>query len=187
VRPGGRRPDLFRLLAEQGGLLFPDAMFADLYSKRGRRSIAPRVMATVMVLQRFEGLSDSEAVDRLQFDLRYKWACGLAYDSPSFDSTLLVDMRARLRGSASPDRIFEAVLDVARKANLVGKKRIVDSTALYDAVATHDTVTLVRCAIVDVLHPARSVAALPPACAERGVSHPRLRARCGRLQCSQRQ
>ena len=52
-------------------------------------------MAKVMVLQRFEGLSDSEAVDRLQFDLRYKWACGLPFDS--FDSTLLVDMRARLR------------------------------------------------------------------------------------------
>jgi len=63
---------IFRLLAEQGHLLFPDAMFADLYSSRGRRSIARRVMATVMVLQRFEGLSDSEAVDRLRFDLRYK-------------------------------------------------------------------------------------------------------------------
>lgn len=142
---------VFRLLAEQGHLLFPDDMFADLYSSRGRRSIAPRVMATVMVLQRFEGLSDSEAVDRLQFDLRYKWSCGLAYDAPSFDSTLLVDMRARLRNSEAPDRIFETVLDVAKKANLVGKKRIVDSTALYDAVATQDTVTLVRSAIVGVL------------------------------------
>lgn len=117
---------VFRLLAEQGHLLFPDEMFADLYSSRGRRSIGPRVMATVMVLQRFEGLSDSEAVDRLHFDLRYKWACGLAYDAPSFDSTLLVDMRARLRTSGAPDRIFTAVLDVAKKANLVGKKRIVD-------------------------------------------------------------
>jgi transposase len=142
---------VFRLLAEQGHLLFPDEMFADLYSTRGRRSIGPRVMATVMVLQRFEGLSDSEAVDRLHFDLRYKWACGLGYDAPSFDSTLLVDMRARLRNSKAPDRIFEAVLDVAKKANLVGKKRIVDSTALYDAVATQDTVTLVRSAIVGVL------------------------------------
>lgn len=142
---------VFRLLAEQGHLLFPDEMFADLYSPRGRRSIAPRVMATVMVLQRFEGLSDSEAVDRLHFDLRYKWACGLAYDAPSFDSTLLVDMRARLRNSVAPDRIFETVLEVAKKANLVGKKRIVDSTALYDAVATQDTVTLVRSAIVGVL------------------------------------
>lgn len=139
------------MLAEQGHLLFPDEMFADLYSTCGRRSIAPRVMATVMVLQRFEGLSDSEAVDRLQFDLRYKWACGLSYDAPSFDSTLLVDMRARLRNSASPDRIFQAVLDVAKKAKLVGRKRIVDSTALYDAVATQDTVTLVRSAIVGVL------------------------------------
>jgi transposase len=142
---------VFRLLADQGHLLFPDDMFADLYSSRGRRSIAPRVMATVMVLQRFEGLSDSEAVDRLRFDLRYKWACGLPYDAPSFDSTLLVDMRARLRNSKEPDRIFLAVLDVAKKANLVGKKRIVDSTALYDAVATQDTVTLVRSAIVGVL------------------------------------
>ena len=143
--------NIFRMLAEQGHLLFPDTMFADLYSTRGRRSIAPRTMATVMVLQRFEGLSDCEAVDRLQFDLRYKWACGLAYDAPSFDSTLLVDMRARLRKSVAPDRIFEAVLDVAKKANLIGKKRIVDSTALYDAVATQDMVTLVRSAIVGVL------------------------------------
>lgn len=142
---------VFRLLAEQGPQLFPDEMFADLYSSRGRRSVGPQVMATVMVLQRFEGLSDSEAVDRLHFDLRYKWACGLGYDAPSFDSTLLVDMRARLRNSKAPDRIFEKVLEVAKQANLVGKKRIVDSTALYDAVATQDTVTLVRSAIVGVL------------------------------------
>jgi len=40
---------VFRLLAEQGHLLLPDEMFADLYSSRGRRSVAPRVMATVMV------------------------------------------------------------------------------------------------------------------------------------------
>lgn len=142
---------IYRILAEQGHLLFPDEMFADLYSSRGRRSIAPRVMATVMVLQRFEGLSDREATERLQFDLRFKWACGLAYDAPSFHSTLLVDMRARLLASAAPDRVFHAVLDVAKSAKLVGTRRIVDSTALYDAVATQDTVTLVRCAIVGVL------------------------------------
>lgn len=142
---------VFRMLAEQGHILFPDTMFADLYSTRGRRSIGPRVMATVMVLQRFEGLSDSDAVDHLQYDVRWKWACGLAFDSPSFDSTLLTDMRARLRNSNAPNRIFDAVLEVAKQANLVGRKRIVDSTALYDAVATQDTVTLVRSAIVGVL------------------------------------
>ena len=108
-------------------------------------------MATGMVLQRLEGSSDREAVDRLQFDLRCKWACGLAYDSPCFDSTWLVDMRARLRNSTNPDRFFHAVLDVAKSAHLVGRKLIVDSTALYDAVATQDTVTLVRNSVVGVL------------------------------------
>src|ERR1700677_4184637 len=76
---------IFRLLAGRGPPLFPDEMVADLYSAPGRRSISPRVMAAVMVLQRFEGISDSEAVDRLQFDLRYKWAAGPAVDYHTVD------------------------------------------------------------------------------------------------------
>jgi len=67
-----------------------------------------------------------------------------------------VDIRARLRRSTTPDRIFARVLDVAKKANLIGNKCIVDSTALYDAVATQDTVTLIRSAIVIVLREAES-------------------------------
>ena len=57
---------------------------------------------------------------------------------------MLVDMRARLARSARPDRIFEVTLEAARAAGLVGRRRVVDSTPLYDAVATMDTVTLVR-------------------------------------------
>lgn len=38
-------------------------MFADLFSERGRRSVPPSVVATLMVLQRREGLSDREAVE----------------------------------------------------------------------------------------------------------------------------
>ena len=49
--------------------------------------------------------------------------------------------------SERPNRIFEAALEVARSAGLVGRKRVLDSTALYDAVATQDTVTLIRSAI----------------------------------------
>ena len=56
-------------------------------------------------------------------------------------------MRERLRRSARPNRLFEASLDVARAAGLVGRKRVLDSTPLYDAVATQDTVTLIRSAI----------------------------------------
>src|SRR3989442_1362045 len=39
----------------------------------------------------------------------------------------------------------------ARRAGLVGRRRLLDSTPLYDAVATMDTVTLVRSAIRGVL------------------------------------
>ena len=61
--------------------------------------------------------------------------------------TVLVDMRARLARSAKPDRIFEVTVEAARAAGLAGRRRVVDSTPLYDAVATMDTVTLVRSAI----------------------------------------
>jgi hypothetical protein len=40
---------------------------------------------------------------------------------------------------------------VARAAGLVGRRRVLDSTPLYDAVATMDTVTLVRSAVRGLL------------------------------------
>ena len=102
-----------------------------------------------MVLQRLEGLSDREAADRLAFDARWQYAAGgLEADYGSFDYTVLVNMRARLRNSDSPTRIFEAVLSVAKDAGLVGARRVLDSTPLYDAMATQDTVTLIRSAIL---------------------------------------
>lgn len=142
---------IYRLLAEQGHRLFSDEAFADLFDDVGRRSVPPRVVATVMVLQRLEGASDREAVDRLAFDLRWKYACGVDLDYPTFVHTVLVDMRARLRASEKPNRIFEAVLEMAKGAGLVGRKRVLDSTALYDSVATQDTVTMIRAAIRGLL------------------------------------
>jgi hypothetical protein len=138
---------IYRLLHERGPSLFPDGSFADLFAEVGRNSVAPRIVATVMVLQRIEGLSDREAVERFAFDLRWKYAAGVDIDHPSFVHTVLVNTRARLRASQRPDRIFDAVLTMAKDAGLVGRKRVMDSTALYDAVATQDTVTMIRAAI----------------------------------------
>jgi hypothetical protein len=105
-----------------------------------------------MVLQRFEGLSDREAVDLFSFDIRWKYAAGgLEFTYPSFVHTVLVDMRERLRMSREPDRIFDRVLEVARAAGTVGRRRVLDSTPLYDAVATQDTVTMIRSAIRGLL------------------------------------
>jgi len=132
--------------------LFPDELFADLFADVGRRSVPPLIVAVVMVLQRLEGLSDREAVDRFTYDARWKYAAGgLPFDHPGFAHTVLVDMRARLARSDRPRRIFEVVLAVGRQAGLVGVRRVLDSTPLYDAVATMDTVTLVRSAIRGLL------------------------------------
>ena len=132
--------------------LFPDEVFADLFTDVGRRSVPPMIVAVVMVLQRFEGLSDREAVERFAFDARWKYAAGgLDFDYPGFVHTVLVDMRARLARSKRPDRVFETTLEVAKSAGLVGRRRVLDSTPLYDAVATMDTVTLVRSAIRGLL------------------------------------
>jgi len=150
---------IYRLLAEQGRGLFGDEKFSDLFEDVGRNSVPPRIVATVMVLQRVEGLSDREAADRFAFDLRWKYAAGVDLDYPSFVHTVLVDMRARLRESERPDRIFEAALEVAKGAGLVGRKRVLDSTALYDAVATQDTVTMVRGAIRGLLASAKEALA----------------------------
>ena len=143
---------IYALLHHEGHRLFPDDGFADLFHDIGRASVPPRIVSVVMVLQRLEGLSDREAVDRFTFDLRWKYAAGgLDYDYPGFVHTVLVDMRARLRRSERPNRIFETAMEVARNAGLVGRKRVLDSTPLYDAVATQDTVTLVRSAIRGLL------------------------------------
>jgi hypothetical protein len=148
VAPGS----IYGVLHRECFNLFPDEMFADLFTDVGRRSVPPMIVAVVMVLQRIEGLSDREAVDRFCFDVRWKYAAGgLDFDYPGFVHTVLVDMRARLAASESPDRIFEVTLDVARAAGLVGRRRVLDSTPLYDAVATMDTVTLIRSAIRGLL------------------------------------
>jgi hypothetical protein len=127
------------------------------------------IVAVVMVLQRIEGCSDREAVDRFAFDARWKYAAGgLDFDHPGFVHTVLVDMRARLARSQRPDRIFEVTLEVAKAAGLVGRKRVLDSTPLYDAVATMDTVTLIRSAIRGLLKVVD--AGRKPACAKNCVA-----------------
>jgi len=139
---------IYALLHRECFDLFPDEMFADLFRDIGRRSVPPMIVAVVMVLQRIEGLSDREAVDRFAFDVRWKYAAGgLGFDYPGFVHTVLVEMRSRLARSDAPNRIFDVVLDTARRAGLVGRRRVLDSTPLYDAVATMDTVTLVRSGI----------------------------------------
>jgi Transposase DDE domain/Transposase domain (DUF772) len=145
---------VYRLLAEHGAALFGDEYFADLFKRStlGRPTVPARVVATVMLLQAYEGLSDREACDRLAFDLRWKAAAGLTVGAGAFHPTVLVGMRNRLRASDRPRRLFDDVTTTARAAGLLrGRRRVLDSTPLFDAVATQDTVIQLRAAIRKVL------------------------------------
>jgi hypothetical protein len=142
---------IYRLLHAERDRLFADELFADLYVQHGRRSVPPSILAVVMVLQRLEGASDREAVDRFCYDLRWRYAAGVDDETPGFAHTVLVELRARLRASADPDRVFRVTCELARQAGLVGVRRVLDSAPLFDAVATQDTVTLLRGAIRGLL------------------------------------
>jgi IS5 family transposase len=134
---------VFGFLAAHRRELFPDELFADLFpTGRGRPSVPADVMAAVITLQALHGLSDSETVDAVTFDLRWKTACGMAVTDGAFHATTLTYWRRRLAASNRPDRIFEAVKTVvAATGVLTGKtRRALDSTILDDAVATQDSV-----------------------------------------------
>ena len=137
-------------LADHRQELFPDECFADLFpSGRGRPSVPADVIASVMVLQSLEGLSDRDAARALRDRISWKVACGLALDDEGFHHSVLTYWRARLRTSVRPQRIFEVIRDVVEATGVLkGRtRRALDSTLLDDAVATQDTVTQLISAI----------------------------------------
>jgi hypothetical protein len=68
---------VFALLASHRRVLFPAAMFEDLFpSGRGRPSVPADIAASILVLQALHGLSDREAMAAVRTDLRWKVGCG---------------------------------------------------------------------------------------------------------------
>jgi len=138
-----RAGTVYALLAEHRHRLFCDEMFADLFpSGRGRPSVPADVIATVMVLQALEGLSDRDAIESLRADLRWKVAVGLRLDDEGFHPTVLTLWRNKLRASAAPQRIFDVVRQlISESGALAGKnRRVLDSTVLDDAVIRQDAI-----------------------------------------------
>ena len=141
---------VYAFLADHRHQLFPAELFADVVRQGGGHpSVPAEVVATVMVLQALEGLSDREAINALRRDIAWKVACGLRLDDEGFHPTVLVYWRARLRASDRPRRVFDAVRQVVEQTGVLkGRgRRVLDSTILEDAVATQDTITQLVAAI----------------------------------------
>jgi hypothetical protein len=71
-------------------------------------------------------LSDREAADRFAFDVGWRYAAGVAdavagEETASFAPTVLVELRARLRASADPDRILGVTCALARQVGWWGQ------------------------------------------------------------------
>src|SRR5688572_22907792 len=91
------RDTFYGWLAAQRDELFPDELFLPLYvAGWGRPSVPPSLLATVLVLQTYEGVSDEEATARAAYDLRWKVALGLEVEAKPFAKSTLQEFRAQL-------------------------------------------------------------------------------------------
>jgi hypothetical protein len=119
-------PDRSRygFLADHRHQLFPPETFADLTRQgRGHPSVPAEVVASVLVLQALEGLSDRQAASSLRRDIAWKIACGLRLDDEGFHPTVLVYWRDRIRASQRPKRIFDAVRQVVEATGVLAGQR----------------------------------------------------------------
>ena len=76
------RDTFYGLLASLRGRLFRDADFAEFYCPdNGRDSVPPSLLATALLLQTHDKVSDAEAKARADFDLRWNrgWPWGLRW------------------------------------------------------------------------------------------------------------
>ena len=80
----------YGLLASLRGQLFSDDDFAEIYCPdNGRDSVPPSLLATALLLQTYDRVSDAEAKARADFDIRWKVALGIEIeDRPFAKSTL---------------------------------------------------------------------------------------------------
>src|ERR1700716_4361635 len=70
--------------------------FAALYSGLGRPSIPPEMLLRAMLLQAFYSVrSERQLMERLEFDLLFRWFVGLGIDDPVGDHSTFSKNRDR--------------------------------------------------------------------------------------------
>jgi hypothetical protein len=149
-------------LASQRDELFRDQDFAALYSHdRGRPSVPPSLLATALVLQTYDGVSDEEAKQCADYDLRWKVALGLEVETRPFAKSTLQEFRAQLILHDQTRALFQRSLEVAKRRGVWKKgkapderqhiKLALDTTYILGRGAVRDTYNLLADGIVQVL------------------------------------
>ncbi len=113
------RGSFYGFLASMRGQLFQDEEFAELYCRdNGRDSVPPSLVATALLLQAYDKVSDAEAKQRADFDIRWKVALGIEVEDRPFakspDSSGQL-FRAQLILHDQVRAIFQRSLQYARQ------------------------------------------------------------------------
>lgn len=148
------RDSFYGFLASLRGQLFRDEDFAGLYRQDwGRPSVPPSLLATALVLQWHDRVSDEEAWRRACFDLQWKVALGVGLEAQPFAKSTLQLFRAQLVVHKEQGAIFRRSLDLAKqRGRLKGKLRLaLDTTSILGRGAVKDTYNLLADGIVLVL------------------------------------
>jgi transposase len=83
-----------------------------------------------------EGLTERQAADAVRTRIDWKYLLGLELTDPGFDPTVLSEFRLRLLSHQAEARLFQAILEVARKRGVLkaGGRQRSDSTHVLAAV-----------------------------------------------------
>ena len=90
-----------------------DGEFAVLYPRRlGRPSIPPERLLRAMLLQAFYGIrSERRLMERMEFDLLFRWFVGLGVDDAVWDHSTFSKNRDRLLEGKIAAKFLNAILD----------------------------------------------------------------------------
>ena len=149
------RESFYGFLASQRGQLFSDEEFAALYAVgNGRPSVPPSLLATALLLQAHDRVSDEEATARAVFDLRWKVALGIELaDRPCAKSTFQL-FRAQLIVHDQVRALFQKSVTVARRTgHRKGRtvKAVLDTSFILGRGAVKDTDNLLADGIVKLI------------------------------------
>ena len=171
------KESFYAFLASQRGVLFRDEDFAHLYAQNnGRPSVPPSLLATALLLQTFDRVSDEEAKERADYDLRWKVALGIAIEAHPFAKSTLQLFRAQLVANSEAQRIFSSSLSLAKGKGFLRTNRklraALDTTNILGRGAVKDTYNLLGDGIVLVLRQLAKLAgaALVPFATELGYA-----------------
>jgi hypothetical protein len=137
-------------LASERDELFRDQDFAALYCRdNGRPSVPPSLLATALVLQAYDDVSDDEAKQRADYDLRWKVALGVELETRPFAKSTLQEFRAQLILHDQTRTMFQRSLEHAKRQGVWKKghspeerthiKLALDTTHIFGRGAVRDT------------------------------------------------